>query len=578
VTNIEACHQLIADTVPLNLVYYAHIPTAIISLAIGFFVFFKNPKMLLSRLLLGLSLSFSLWLGLDLIVWALNYNSALMMFAWAPLEMLSVLFFIFGLYFVYVYIDGKDISLAKKIILGFLFLPLVIFASTRFNLEAFTMQTCEAIEGQIFLDYALYFKIIILTWTIILSIQRYFKADKLMRKQIILLGLGISFFFISFFVASYVAMYFDNFIYELYGLFSMTVFMGFISYLIVKFEAFSIKMAGAQALIFTLVILIGSQFAFINNSTNKVLNSITLLLAIIFGYFLIQSVKKEIAQKEQLEITNAELSQRKDELQFISDRLAESNDRLRTLDNAKTEFISIASHQLRTPPTAIKGYTSLIAEGSFGPINDKQQDALTKIAQANDRQIRFVEDLLNVSRIESGRMEYSFSENNVEDLCQNVVDNLFFKARDNKLYLDFKKSETELPKASIDGPKVLEVISNLVDNALKYTQRGGVTVRVEVCARMAESCVADKHIRITVSDTGIGIPATELPYLFAKFSRGKDISRLNTGGTGLGLYVGKIMIEANGGHIWAESDGEGMGSRFIIELPIKQAENLKNLG
>ena len=83
-----------------------------------------------------------------------------------------------------------------------------------------------------------------------------------------------------------------------------------------------------------------------------------------------------------------------------------------------------------------------------------------------------------------------------------------------------------------------------------------------------------ENLRVTVSDTGIGVPQTELPYLFAKFSRGKDVGRLNTGGTGLGLYVGRAMIENNGGRIWAESDGEGKGSRFIIELPLKQSEEL----
>ena len=119
----------------------------------------------------------------------------------------------------------------------------------------------------------------------------------------------------------------------------------------------------------------------------------------------------------------------------------------------------------------------------------------------------------------------------------------------------------------------------MVDNALKYTPRGGVTMRVSVCEKEEAGCVLNQHIRLVVSDTGIGIPDTELPYLFAKFSRGKDISRLNTGGTGLGLYVGKIMIEANGGRIWAESDGKDKGSRFIIELPVTQTEeNLRRVG
>ena len=152
--------------------------------------------------------------------------------------------------------------------------------------------------------------------------------------------------------------------------------------------------------------------------------------------------------------------------------------------------------------------------------------------------------------------------------------------KDHNLTLEFNKQEIDLQELLIDGVKVREVISNLTDNAIKYTLEGhgGVKVKLEQLG---------ENIRVTVSDTGIGIPETELPYLFAKFSRGKDprskveatcygasISRLNTGGTGLGLYVGKSMIENNGGKIWAESDGQGLGSRFIVELPIKQSEEL----
>ena len=111
-----------------------------------------------------------------------------------------------------------------------------------------------------------------------------------------------------------------------------------------------------------------------------------------------------------------------------------------------------------------------------------------------------------------------------------------------------------------------EVISNLVDNAVKYTEKGGVTLKVEKIDKI-KAKEKDK-IRITVSDTGIGIPKDEMPYLFTKFSRGKDVKRLNTGGTGLGLYVGKNMIEGNGGTIWVESPGAGQGSRFVVEMEV----------
>jgi signal transduction histidine kinase len=394
-------------------------------------------------------------------------------------------------------------------------------------------------------------------WIIILAISRYRKAENNFKKQIILLVIGIEAFILAFSAIGFVISYLVSsgaivdFNLELYALFGMPVFMAFLAYLIVKYKAFNIKLIGAQALVVALLVLIGSQFFFIQNNTNRILTGITLALALGFGYLLIQSVKNEVKRKE--------------ELQYMSDQLAKANDQLRKLDNAKSDFISIASHQLRTPLTSIKGFISLILEGSYGKITAIQQETLNKVYQSNERLIHLVEDLLNISRIESGRMEFQFAPCQLADLCQEVVDGLSIRAKDNKLYLDYKKPEAPLPEIMIDAGKVREVISNMVDNALKYTPKGGVKVNLEQ---------KEANLRVTVSDTGIGIPATELPYLFSKFSRGKDTSRLNTGGTGLGLYVGRAMIEQNGGKIWAESEGEGKGSRFIIELPVKQSQEI----
>jgi len=317
-------------------------------------------------------------------------------------------------------------------------------------------------------------------------------------------------------------------------------------------------------LVVALVILIGSQFFFIQTDTNRILTAITLALAGGFGIFLIRSIKAE--------------AQRKEELQLMSDKLAQSNDKLQKLDNAKSEFISIASHQLRTPLTAIKGFISLLNEGAYGNLDSKQSDVLKKVYISNERLIALVEDLLNISRIESGRMEFKFDSCQLTDLCSELVDTFTFKAKDANLYLDFKAPENALPEAFIDRAKVREVLSNLIDNAIKYTPKGGVSVRLErIFAEDSkiENVNERGSVKIIISDTGIGVPAEEIPYLFSKFSRGKDVSRLNVSGTGLGLYVGRSMIEANGGKIWLESEGAGKGSRFIIEVPVEQTpENL----
>lgn len=230
------------------------------------------------------------------------------------------------------------------------------------------------------------------------------------------------------------------------------------------------------------------------------------------------------------------------------------------LDNAKSDFISIASHQLRTPLTAIKGFASLLLEGSYGEVEPKQLEILKKIYDSNQKLVDLVDDLLNISRMETGRMDFTFAPCRLEDICQKTIDAFSSKAKEQGLYLEYIKPETALPELMIDGDRVREVISNMVDNAIKYTPKGGVRLKIEQVG---------ENIRVIVSDTGIGVLGTEMPHLFEKFSRGKDTKRLNATGIGLGLYVGKYVVESHSGRIWAESEGENKGSRFILELPIK---------
>jgi len=234
--------------------------------------------------------------------------------------------------------------------------------------------------------------------------------------------------------------------------------------------------------------------------------------------------------------------------------------REKELDQAKSDFISIASHQLRTPLTVIKGYVSMILEGSFGQVASQQKEQLTKVYEANERLINLVQDLLDVSRIESGKMQFVFTPNDLNTLVASVVEELKTTADSKKLYLKFQTLKT-LPKIKIDPEKLRQVIMNLIDNAIKYTVAGGVEISL---------VKRENKVRFIVADTGMGIKGEDMPQLFKKYSRGSKINDKSVSGTGLGLYVGKIIVEAHGGKIWAESEGEGKGSKFCFELPISK--------
>lgn len=248
-----------------------------------------------------------------------------------------------------------------------------------------------------------------------------------------------------------------------------------------------------------------------------------------------------------------------DEVKKATRQLRMANHRLKKLDQAKSEFISIASHQLRTPLTVIKGYISMMLEGSFGKLTPSEVESLHKVYESNQRLINLVEDLLNISRIESGRMQYSMAKGQLEELVQSVVEEIKPNADKRKLYLEYNLPAQKLPPISFDSEKLRQVFMNLVDNSVKYTSKGGIRVYLNQDGN---------NLLLKVADTGMGITADDMSNLFLKFSRGKGVGLIHTEGTGLGLFVAKQIVEAHGGKIWAESDGPDKGSTFVVSLPI----------
>jgi signal transduction histidine kinase len=239
--------------------------------------------------------------------------------------------------------------------------------------------------------------------------------------------------------------------------------------------------------------------------------------------------------------------------------LRAANERLTRLDEVKSEFISIASHQLRTPLTVIKGYISMMLEGSFGKVPAYFRDPMDKVYQSNERLIVLVENLLNVSRIESGHLKFNLERVSLSKMVSDIIEELDSKARVRGLEFEFKLPKKELPGIVLDTEKIRHVIMNLLDNSIKYANQGKIKVSLKQ---------RGKYLLFCVSDKGMGIDVNEIPGLFKKFARGTAAILQHTEGTGLGLYVAKEMIDAHHGRIWAESPGEGKGAKFCFEIPI----------
>lgn len=235
------------------------------------------------------------------------------------------------------------------------------------------------------------------------------------------------------------------------------------------------------------------------------------------------------------------------------------DDLQKELDNIKQvqeEFIYKISHELRTPITAIKGSLSTILEGYTGDLPQATKDILKTAYNENDRLIRLVNNLLALSRIEGGRFTYAIKKTDIDEVITKVMENMRMAVKEKDLFMKYESSG-KLPLVVADEDKISEVLINLIGNAIKYTQKGGVTIT---------ALISGETVVISVADTGMGIRKEDEQYLFKKFSQ-VQAGYSQQPGTGLGLFVCKQIIDGLNGKIWVESS-VGIGSTFFFSLPV----------
>jgi PAS domain S-box-containing protein len=231
----------------------------------------------------------------------------------------------------------------------------------------------------------------------------------------------------------------------------------------------------------------------------------------------------------------------------------------RALYQMKTDFVSIASHQLRTPLTGLRWYASTLADGNAGPLNPKQQELLSEIERCIVQMVALVDDLLDVARLDQGTLKLDRVPLALADLVAGVVHRLEPKAQKYRVSLIMDEGVRSTPLVHADQARLSEVLFNLVDNAIRYTPELG---SVRIMARQE-----GREVVIAVSDTGVGIPESERSKLFNKFSRIENPLSGRERGTGLGLYFAKGVVEKHGGRIWVQSV-TGNGSTFFVSLPL----------
>ena len=247
-------------------------------------------------------------------------------------------------------------------------------------------------------------------------------------------------------------------------------------------------------------------------------------------------------------------------LNITRNQLAQANERLKELDKLKDDFISVASHELRTPMTAIKSYLWVALHKKESELSEDMKRYLSRAYISVERLINLVNDMLNISRIESGRIALKLSEVNLNELVNEVTEEVGVKAQEKGIHVIGLNKQ--IPKVLADRDKIHEVLLNLIGNSLKFTKADG-TITVAFWEKYP-------YVYTSVRDTGVGITPENLSRLFAKFGRLENsyVAVAESGGTGLGLFISKSIVNLHKGQIAAQSEGLGKGSTFTFSLPI----------
>lgn len=511
-------------------------------LVFSFIIYRTDEKNKISKAWFYSCVTFSLWaLGLTGVTISSNPKIA---YGWQCLLDVSAIFLPY-LYLLFVLrLTNSREELTKKI----LFVCVIVFSlfsfSPLFKIGMTTRYDFQWVNpGPYYFLFLVYF-IFYALLTLGLLFRSYFNAEKktILRSQIrntILGGIigyggGITNFFPQLFS-----------IYP-YGNYLVILYIVFMMYGVIKFKLISRKVISAQ--VFSAALILVSLFNLLKSeiSFDWLLNLLILILVGIFSVLLINSVNREVEERKKNE--------------HLASDLKTINAHLTELNRQKSEFVSFATHQLRAPLTAMKGYASLLLEGDMGKLENESKEGVMRIYEAANTLTTIVDDYLNITRIELGSMKYAFDTIDLRLLVEDVLGELKPSIEKSKLQFTFDTEDIGTTyRITADKDKLKQVISNIIDNSLKYTPSGFVKVNIRF----------DRTIHkfvLIVEDSGIGIDPQIIPRLFQKFSRADNANTTNIKGTGLGLYVAKEIITAHGGTIHVESEGEGKGSRFIIEF------------
>lgn len=527
--------------------------TAAAGIILGLFVLSKNWRQKTNVLWFLTTAAISMWaFSLGMQVVSSNYETA---FLWNKILNIGAIFIPIFFYHFVVAVLGVEKKEKWFIVSGYFFATAVLL----FLFNLFTPLFVKGVPPRVgfsfwieigplyYLFFAFFVTYMLRAGYILIKHRKISTGVK--RAQINYLLLALLFGFGGG-VTNFFPQVFEINIYP-FGNYLVVLYVIFITYSILKHHLFNVKVIITELLTLTVWLFLLVRTIISDSSQEFVINGSLLVLIIFFGALLVRSVWKEVEQREKMEILNKKVQKA-----YILEKKARSE--IEKITEAKTQFIMATQHHLRTPLTSMIGYLDLIFGGTYGKVSTKLKNPLEKFQVSTRRLIRVVNTLLDISQFQMGREVVSLKPGIVfEDLVKEVMEELDFESRNKGLYLKYNKIG-EVPAIKADPEKLKVALFNIIDNAIKYTREGGVTITLQKIGNKAQ---------FKVQDTGIGLDPEKAKVLFdSAFVRGKEAKKVHGFGRGIGVYITGHIIKAHKGKIWAESQGPGKGTTFFIEL------------
>jgi signal transduction histidine kinase len=549
------------------------IVTVVANLILGFLVLFSNPKKALNVSFAIFSLITAAWVFSNF-----NFLTEHSLFIIKTQYALGAAIMPAAFLWIFILLEKKITSL--KILLFSIITLIVVFVPYIDGLLIKNLilgtQGPVLITGYLFNYYSLFSLLLyfIIIYELFWGIKKYSDVRKTQIKYILV---GTLIFGGITMLVSFILPFFKIVVVAPYDAQSSIFFVAFSAYAITKYKLFNIKVIATELLTFTIWIALLINIFSSNGFLDYLVNTIIFIFVIVAGILLIRSVIKEVRQREQIakmaeDIRRAyEVEKKaKEDIDKAYTIEKHAKEELEKLDKIKNQFLAQTQHDLRTPLGVIRDYCDLLSDGMFGKQSKKSLEVIKRIQVVAENKIKDVNNFLDTTQFQLGKKVVSLTPGiALSPMLDEIVSGLTFQAESKGIYLKLEKPK-ETPMIEADREKLKAALFNIIDNAIKYTPKGGVAITVTVAAQNGKSMVT-----ITVKDTGIGVPKEKLTTLFDNaFERGEQAKKTFATGRGIGLYLSNQIIKAHNGKVRVDSEGEGEGSVFTIELPMSGADAL----